>query len=85
MDLRLRTSLFPCEEQTPQREILPFPALEKATTTTRKKPQASEILKAAGLRNPEICVIIALPVNFPPFTVVRLAIFLSFQRMVMTK
>ena len=44
--LRVRASLFPSEEQTPQREILPFAALEKATTTsTREKPQVSEILK----------------------------------------
>ena len=29
------------------------------------------MLKDAGLKNPEVCVIIALPVSFPPFTVVR--------------
>ena len=85
--LRVRTSLFASEEQTPQREILPFPAFEKATTTsTREKPQASEILKDASLQNPEVCVIMALPVSFTPFTVVQPAnIFLIFERKVMNK
>ena len=47
---RIRASLFPSEEQTPQREILFSAALEKAaTTSTREKPQASEILKDIGL------------------------------------
>ena len=51
--LTIRASLFPSEEQTPQREILFSAALEKATTTsTIEKPQVSEILKDIGLRNP---------------------------------
>ena len=79
MGFRVRASLFPSKEQTPQREILHFAALEKATTTSsREKPQASEMLKDAGLRNPEVCIIIALPVKFPLFTVVRPATIFEF-------
>ena len=44
--LRVRASLFQSKEQTPQTEILPFAALEKATTTsTWEKPQASEMFQ----------------------------------------
>ena len=79
--MKVQASLFPSEEQTPQRELLPFAALEKATTkSTRAKLQASEILKDAGLRDPEVCVIIALPVSFPPFTVVRPANIFEFLK-----
>ena len=81
--LRVRASLFPSEEQTPQREILSFAALEKATTTsTREKPQASEILKDAGLR---IVLSLLYLLVFLPLPLSDWQIFLSFERKVMNK
>lgn len=59
MGLRVRTSLFPSEELILPKEILPLPSVEKApTTSTADTPQASEILKGAGLRNPEVGIVI---------------------------
>ena len=81
--LRVRASLFPSEEQTPQREIVPFAALEKATTTsTREKPQASEILNDAGLR---IVLSLLYLLVFLPLPLSDRQIFLSFERKVMNK
>lgn len=61
---RVRMSLFPPGEQSPPhtREILPLPAvaIENASRPDEEvnKPKASDILKDAGLRNPEVGVII---------------------------